>query len=75
MGVVLASPQHENWGGAQASQVREEALTLILTNREDTGATHPPNISHRRLEIPEPMGLHGLRGGRVGVGGRHLLPQ
>ena len=47
MGVVLASPQHENWGGAQASQVREEALTLILTNREDTGATHPPNISHR----------------------------
>ena len=55
MGVVLASHQHANWGGAQASQVREEVLTLILTNHKDTGATHPPNISHRRLEIPEPM--------------------
>lgn len=75
MGVVPASPQHENWGGAQASHVREEALTLILTNQEDTGATPPPNISHRQLEISEPMGLRGLRGGPVGVGGQHLLPQ
>lgn len=75
MGVVLAAPQHENWGGAQASHVREEALTLILTNQEDTGATPPPNISHRRLEISEPMGHRGLRGGLVGVGGLHLLPQ
>ena len=75
MGVVLASHQHANWGGAQASQVREEVLTLILTNHNDTGATHPPNISHRLLEIPEPMGLCGLSGGLVGVGCRHLLPQ